>query len=486
MRTGSGATAVQLVESVGGRRRIVAHVGSAHTEAELGLLIARARDLMGDPGQGEFPLGIEPRAPKTALLGPAEDPALFPGKESAPVGTVPAPRVISTSSRVLYDALVGVFTYLGFDAVGDAVFRDLVVARIVEPTSILDTGRVLRDLGRAPASEKTMRRTLARCASGKYRDQLASLCFTHALSAGDVSLCLYDVTTLYFEAEKEDDLRKVGFSKERRVDPQIVVGLLVDRQGFPLEIGFFEGNKAETKTIIPIVKQFHARHQIENMVVVADAGMLSAKNLRELDEAGFSFIVGSRVTKAPIDLESHFRWHGDAFTDGQVIDTITPRVSTTTARGVNDDKKRAEPVWDPGVHERSWRAVWAYSAKRAARDAKTLTLQENRAKAVIAGEKAARTPRFVTVKNGSRSLDETSLARARRVVGLKGYVTNIPASLMPAGEVIASYHELWHVEASFRMSKSDLRARPIFHHTRDAIEAHLTIVFAALAVARYL
>ena len=352
VRTGSGATAVQLVESVGGRRRIVAHVGSAHTEAELGLLIARARDLMGDPGQGEFPLGIEPRAPKTALLGPAEDPALFPGKESAPVGTVPAPRVISTSSRVLYDALVGVFTYLGFDAVGDAVFRDLVVARIVEPTSILDTGRVLRDLGRAPASEKTMRRTLARCASGKYRDQLASLCFTHALSAGDVSLCLYDVTTLYFEAEKEDDLRKVGFSKERRVDPQIVVGLLVDRQGFPLEIGFFEGNKAETKTIIPIVKQFHARHQIENMVVVADAGMLSAKNLRELDEAGFSFIVGSRVTKAPIDLESHFRWHGDAFTDGQVIDTITPK---TGHRSENNKLLRAEPVWDLATHPGSWR-----------------------------------------------------------------------------------------------------------------------------------
>jgi hypothetical protein len=92
----------------------------------------------------------------------------------------------------------------------------------------------------------------------------------------------------------------------------------------------------------------------------------------------------------------------------------------------------------------------------------------------------------VTVSNGSRSLDETSLARARRVVGLKGYVTNIPADVMPAGEVIVSYHELWHVETSCRMPKSDLRARPIFHHTRDAIEAHLTIVFTALAVARYL
>ena len=297
-------------------------------------------------------------------------------------------------------------------------------------------------------------------------------------------MCLYDVTTLYFEAEKEDDLRKVGYSKERRVDPQVVVGLLVDRRGFPLEIGCFEGNKAETATILPVIEGFQARHSLDSFVVVADAGMLSGANLKALDEAGLKFIVGSRVTKAPNDLASHFRWHGDAFTDGQVIDTITPRTATKTATGVNDPTKRAEPVWDPGVHQKSWRAVWAYSTKRAVRDGKTLTVQENRAKAVIAGEKSARTPRFVTIKNGSPALDETSLARARRLVGLKGYVTNIPAEVLPAAEVIASYHDLWHVEASFRMSKTDLRARPKFHHTRDAIEAHLTIVFTALAVSR--
>ncbi len=128
--------------------------------------------------------------------------------------------------------------------------------------------------------------------------------------------------------------------------------------------------------------------------------------------------------------------------------------------------------------------MWAYSAKRAARDSRTLTLQENRAKAVVAGEKAARTPRFVKTTNGSRSLDDTALARARALVGLKGYVTNIPAHVMPAGEVIASYHDLWQVEQSFRMSKTDLRARPMFARTRDAIEAHLTIVFTALAISR--
>ena len=458
----SGATKVQIAERRGGRNHILEHVGTARSEAELAVLMAEAMRRLR-PGQESLDLQMVgmPEQGRTGVI---------TGKRSA----------------LLWHVLTSVYARLGFDALDDAAFQQLVLARIIEPTSKADSLRVLEEVGVAHASLRTMFRSLQRAAMGGYRDQIAAACFTHAAASGDVSLCLYDVTTLYFEAENEDELRKVGYSKERRVDPQIVVGLLVDRQGFPLEIGCWEGNKAETATMIPVIRQFQARHSLSDMVVVADAGMLSTGNLKDLHEAGLRFIVGSRATKAPADLASHFRWHGDAFTDGQVIDTITPRVATTTARGVNDEKKRAEPVWDPGVHERSWRAVWAYSAKRAARDAKTLTLQENRAKAVIAGEKAARTPRFVTVKNGSRSLDETSLARARRVVGLKGYVTNIPATMMPAGEVIASYHELWHVEASFRMSKSDLRARPIFHHTRDAIEAHLTIVFAALAVARYL
>jgi hypothetical protein len=485
VRTASGATAVQIAEYSGGRQRIVKHVGSAHTEAELGMLLERARGLLVDPAQGLLDFGVEPTPRVRPLVATAGDQGLLevaPGSSATAAQQRDGPgRVVGTDSRLLFEALASVFTALGFDALEDEVFRDLVIARVVEPTSLLDAGRVLRDLGRAPASYATMKRTLGRAKPGGYRDQIATLCFQHASTSGDISLVLYDVTTLYFEAETEDDLRKVGYSKERRVDPQIVVGLLVDRNGFPLEIGCFEGNKAETATITPIIRQFQERHNLADMVVVADAGMLSAANLRELDEADLRFIVGSRVTKAPIDLASHFRWHGDAFTDGQLIDTLTPR---TGHKIENNPKIKAEPVWNPEQHPGSWRAVWAYSTKRAVRDNKTLTLQENRARAVVAGEQSARAPRFVKTNNGAKTLDETSLARARRLVGLKGYVANIPADLMPAGEVIASYHELWHVEQSFRMSKTDLRARPMFHRTRDAIEAHLTIVFTALAVSR--
>lgn len=482
VRTASGATAVQIAEYAGGRQRIVKHLGSARTEAELGLLLEQARGLVTDPAQGILDLGVAP-GPRVAELvaAPVEQGFLDPAPAAIVERRDEPGRVVSTDSRLLFDTLARVFASLGFGVVEDVVFRDLVIARIVEPTSLLDTGRVLVDLGRTAASYATMKRTLGRAKAGGYRDQIATACFTHAANRGDISLILYDVTTLYFEAEKEDDLRKVGYSKERRVDPQIVVGLLVDRGGFPLEIGCFEGNKAETLTLIPMVKQFQERHGLADIVIVADAGMLSASNLRELDEVNLRFIVGSRVTKAPVDLESHFRWHGDAFTDGQIIDTLTPKNRRVVE---NDSNLKAEPAWSPAEHTGSWRAVWAYSTKRSVRDNKTLTLQENRAREVVAGEKTARTPRFVKTSNGARSLDETSLARARRLVGLKGYVTNIPAHLMPAGEVTASYHALWQVEQSFRMSKTDLRARPMFHHTRDAIEAHLTIVFTALAVSR--
>ena len=224
-----------------------------------------------------------------------------------------------------------------------------------------------------------MFRSLGRCVERGFRESLSGALFEHVTATRGLALCLYDVTTLYFEAEKEGDLRKVGYSKERRVDPQIIVGLLVDRAGFPLQVGCWEGNKAETTTIVPIVEAFQAAHDIAELVVVADAGMLSAANLVALDEARLRFIVGARTTRAPGDLEAHFRWHGDAFTDGQVIDTITPRRGSQSER---DKSRKAEPVWDPHTHPGSWRAVWVYSKKRAARDNQTLTAQENRARAI--------------------------------------------------------------------------------------------------------
>lgn len=459
VKTASGATAVQIVEKKHGQRRILEHLGSAHTEAQLAALMHAGRaklavnqpELDFDPGTGGRP----------------RSGAVVAGK----------------SSKLLVDVIRGSWDRLGFGIVKDEAFFQLVLARLVEPTSKLDSLRVIAELGVEPVHLSTVKRALKRCANKDYRSMIQTACFEHVWSGagGDVSLLMYDVTTLYFEAEKEDDLRKVGFSKERRVDPQIVVGLLVDRTGFPLEIACFEGNKPETHTIIPVVTAFQNRNHVADMVVVADAGMLSNKNLLAIDDAGLRFIVGSRITKAPHDLAKHFHWHGDAFNDGQVIDTITMRQTKPDPQQV---ASRREPVWDPTQHPGAWRAIWQYSRKRAVRDNHTLTQQANRAQDIIEGRRPAKKARFIKTSGQHISLDEASLERARALVGLKGYVTNITAQVMPASEVIASYHDLWHVEQSFRMSKTDLAARPIFHRTLEAIQAHLTIVFTALAIAR--
>ncbi len=287
-----------------------------------------------------------------------------------------------------------------------------------------------------------------------------------ATDSARASLVLYECTTLYFESEGEDKLRKVGMSKERRVDPQIQVGLLVDPAGFPLEVHCFEGNKAETKTLIPVLTAFQARHGVTDMVVVADAGMLSAANLNAVEDAGFSFIVGSRITKAPYDLATHFQRHGDYFTDGQLLES-----------------KR---VMGTGKHARSRRVVYSYSFKRHKHDDRAINAMIARAEKFASGASSMRNARFLTVKGATKEVNQALVDRARQLAGLKGYVTNLPTETMDAAAVITAYHDLWQVEKSFRMAKSDLRARPIFHHQRDSIEAHLTIVFAALAVSRYL
>lgn len=347
VKTASGATAVQIAHTRRGVQKIIEHIGSAHTEAEVAALVQVAKNkIAGD--QQEFDLQIPV-------------PTDRPIPASAPAG----PVVTGSSSQLLWDVLEDAYARIGFSAIGNDTFRQLVLARLVEPTSKADTIRVLEEIGVPAPSLRTIWRTLASCIEQDWRDTACRAAYAFAAAkAGPtgLSVVLYDVTTLYFEATDEDELRKVGMSKERRVDPQIVVGLLVDRDGFPLEIHCFEGNKAETLTLIPVLKSFQHRHRTRDLVVVADAGMLSAANLNALEDAGFSFIVGSRITKAPYDLASHFERHGNNFKDGQTLESVR-------SMGV-------------GAKARDRRVVYHYSFKREKRDNYTLNKQIEKAEKV--------------------------------------------------------------------------------------------------------
>ena len=314
-------------------------------------------------------------------------------------------------------------------------------------------------------SLSTVWRTLGRSVTEDWRSRIAAAAHAHATRAGPLTVVLYDVTTLYFEAEYEDRLRKVGMSKERRVDPQILVGLLVDRGGFPLEVHEFEGNKGETLTLLPVLEAFRERHQASEVVVVADAGMLSASNVNRLEDAGFSFIVGSRTSSAPYDLAEHYETVGNIVIDGETVETTR--------------------IMGAGGNARRRRMVWRYSHKRKIRDNITLNKQIERAEQIAAGTRPPKKDRFVTL--GERpGVNWARVEKARQYIGLKGYVTNLDIQAVPAAEIVAAYHDLFQVEASFRMAKTDLRARPMFASTADSIHAHLSVVFCALAISRHL
>lgn len=456
VKTASGSTAVQIVEKRNGQRRILEHVGSARDEVELAVLMSVARQrLHGAPGDMlDFTDG--------------EPPPAAPAVKKPPVAA--APIVEDSRSEVLWSVLSHAYGVLGFDQVADETFRSLVLARIIEPTSKADTIRVLSEIGVPAPHENTLYNCLRRCVARDYRQQVADACWAHASGAGPVGLVMYDLTTLHFEVADEDRLRKVGMSKEHRIDPQVTVGLLVTADGFPLDICLFEGNQAETKTLVPVIQAFQARHGVTDLVVVADAGMLSAANLNALEDAGCRFIVGSRQSRVPYDLDAHFKHHGNATPDDTTIET-------SRAMGI-------------GKARRTRRVVYHFSWKRYRRDMRAINAQVTKAEKVAAGTRPIARDRFVTVTSDAdgrkAEVNWAVIERARFCAGYKGYVTNMNENVLDGPAVVAAYRDLWRVEESFRMTKSDLRARPVFHRKRDAIEAHLTIVFAALAVARWL
>ena len=447
VKTSSGATAVQVVWSFRRGSRNIEHIGSAHDDAELEALKAAARQRLA-AGQAELDLGLGVRSPS----GPLE--------------------IASSRMSHLWDALSRAYDALGFpQATGqDEVFRQLVLARIIEPASKQDSLRVLEEAGAPAPSYPTLNRCLPAWAEDAWRQGLSEACAAHA-RLGPASLVLYDVSTLYFEADQGDGFREPGFSKERRLEPQITIGLLTGQDGFPLMVSAFEGNKAETKTMLPVIKKFMVAHQLPGVTVVADAGMISEANQKAIEAAGLSFILGMKIPDVPYQVDKWRREHpGQEIPDGHVFTQPWPAGPSS--------KRRDQMIY------------YQYRADRARRTLRGIDEQVAKAAKAVAGLAPVKRNRFIALDGAVKSVNRELEAKARDLAGLRSYVTNLAAcpdgTPVTADFVIGSYHDLWNIEKSFRMSKHDLRARPVYHRKRDSIEAHLTIVFAALAVTRFI
>lgn len=367
-------------------------------------------------------------------------------------------EITKSQPLFLYRLLCSVYNHLGFSTFPDPVIRDLIVARVYQPVSKLEIVDILEDSFDCRYSLKTVYRHLKKAVENNLRDsfQTALINFAKNDLKDSLRLVFYDVTTLAFDSQVRKGLKDFGFSKDHRfADVQIVVGLVVNRDGFPLYFDIFNGKTFEGKTFIPVVEEIKKLLGSPHLTVIADAAMISRLNIEELDKRNIGFIVGARLGNLPKKLQDKI---------SQEVLGVDQKITT--------------------VNYLNHRLVCQYLGARAAKDRSDREKQIARAKFIVSSpSKIARRFRFVATVNGRYEINEKLVEKARILEGIKGYLTN---TSLNEQTIIDRYHDLWRIEKSFRITKSDLEARPIFHQLDETIISHLIIVFAGLAICRYL
>ncbi len=358
------------------------------------------------------------------------------------------------------DLVLGkIFNEIGFNKIEDEIFKDLVLYRLVYPKSKLKTTQYLYRYAQKKYSEDEVYRYLDKLHRSQ-KETAQQISFTHSkkILDNEINIVFYDVTTVYFEIDNEDELRRTGFSKEgKHQNPQIVLGLLVSKNGYPLAYDIFEGNKFEGHTLLPVIDAFKTKYKLSQLVIVADAGLLSNKNVVELQEKSYEFILGARIKNESEPIKKKI---------------LSLRLQNGQSKTIN---------------KANLKLIINYSDKRAKKD------RYNREKGLRRLEKKVKTGKLTKSSINNRGYNKYLTLEGELDVkidyekyhldekwdGLKGYLTNAKLS---KEEIIANYKHLWQIEKAFRISKTDLKIRPIYHQKQRRIEAHICLTFVAYKV----
>ena len=444
----SGTVSIVVAEKSSGFYKEFATIGIAKSPDEIDGLLVKARVWIDREEERRHPrldlFGDERKKCETELLS--------------------AEQMLSCITNISINGadliLDRVFDNIGFNRIEDIVFRQLVKARLAYPVSKSATVEYLKNHFDEDVSLSKIYRYLDKLSDNQHEIvQGISVMHTSKIPDGHIGVLFYDVTTLYFEADYEDDLRKTGFSKEgRHKNPQIIPGLLVSIGGYPLAYCIYEGNKYEGHTMLPVVTEFVRKYSLDDFIVVADSGLMNGNNIADLESNGYKYIIGAKIKNESKKIQEWI--------------LAQPKVN---CQMIEYDKGNGQ------------RLLVGYTDDRARKDA------YNREKGLRRLEKAYNRGtltkdninkrgynKFLKMEGDVKvSINYDKLEADEKWDGLKGYLTNTD---IPVSEVYAAYHNLGHVERAFRISKSKIEIRPMFHFTRRRIEAHVCICFVALKV----
>ena len=352
-----------------------------------------------------------------------------------------------------------VFKIVGFDSVDDDILKHLVIARLSQPMSKSATVDYLKSYFDEDIQLHKIYRYLDKLYNTQQeRIQQLSVEHTKRILGGKIGLMFYDVTTLYFESDHGDELREAGFSKDgKHSQPQVVLGLLVSKEGYPLSYSLFNGSQYEGRTMLPIVEDFIDRFKLDDFIVVADSGLMNKSNISLLESGGYKYIIGAKIK------------------------TETEKVKQWILSLEKKDEEFNETL------KGNTRLIIGYSTNRDKKD------KYNREKGVKRLQKAFKSGNITKENLNKRGynkfleiadnvkvrISQEKIKDDERWDGLKGYITN---TTLPAKEVYEQYNGLWVIERAYRVTKGTLEMRPMFHFTSRRIEAHVCICFVAYKV----
>jgi len=435
LKTKGKSRSVQVFRYRNGKRVIIKHIGSGTSDEAIIALEEMARLFISDYTKQSY-LFEETKPQEESVL-------------------VSQCEYIGVYYTYLYDLIRAVQQQIGYTLELDILLNDLVVMRIFEPASKLRSIELMDTYFGIKHRRQRYYESALKWLGLKESIEKQTLSFAKKQYGIDFSLLFYDVTTLYFETFTEDELRKNGFSKDNKSQqPQIVVALMVTTDGFPVGFEVFPGNTFEGHTLIPVIKSFIKKHRVEHFTVVADAAMISAKNVAALREEKINYIVGARLGNVSADILA-------------TIDAQHPRADGSIIR----------------LKTENGYLICSFSKKRYNKDKYEMQKQIDRAKLLLSQTSKAKKFKYLKSGETDLTLNEKLIEKTTKLLGIKGYYTDIEEPIADNVTIINRYHDLYKIEQAFRVPKNDLQTRPIFHFKQEPIQ-WVRLIFWGVIVKR--
>jgi hypothetical protein len=458
----SGSISIQIISKSTGRYKVVETIGCSNDEFEIKQLqeLANKRLIELEPNLFDF---IEYQNNKQKLT--------------------------NKDMRVIGDELIfgKLFKNIGCEAISfkkakdKEIFKALVLSRLLYPGSKLYLIDYYNIYKKQQIDKNRIYRFLDTIYKEDLKSQIEECVFhhTHKIMDGTITVTFYDVTTVYFESESEDDLRRIGFSKEGKLArPQIQLGLFTTLQGYPLSYEVYEGNKYEGHTLIDILKKFQDKFQLTTKpIVVADRGMLNNDNLAYLENNGYKYILAAKIKNTTHDIK-------------KLISNLT-FLNDGTIHTLHIDKeiKYTDENEQKQTLNTKQRLILSYLSKRAKKDKYTRDKALEKIEAKLSKNitkndlKLSYYAKYLDIDEKcdiKYKLNPTKILDDEKLDGIKGFITN--DFTLTADAVIRHYQNQYDVEKAFRISKTDLKIRPIYHRLETRIKAHVLISFISYAI----